>query len=153
DSVGALAETISLLVPPSAASSDRPLSEWVEQWLLPLREMDELSQRRAVLQAWAEMDTPQLFVWNKLVTGAFRVGVSRRLVIRALAQVSKLNANTVAHRLMGDWVPTPQFYANLISLEKREEDLSRPYPFFLAHMLQGPPEALGDIGDWQAEWK
>jgi DNA ligase-1 len=153
DAVGDLAETISLLVPPSVASSDRPLSEWVEQWLLPLQEMDEPSQRQAVLRAWAEMDTRQLFVWNKLVTGAFRVGVSHQLVVRALAQVSKLDTKTVAHRLMGDWVPTPPFYSNLISLEKRDEDLSRPYPFFLAHMLEDGPEALGDIGDWQPEWK
>ena len=153
DAVGDLAEAISLLVPPSAASSDRPLSEWVEQWLSPLQDMDEASQRRAVLQAWAEMDTPQLFVWNKLVTGAFRVGVSRQLVVRALAQVSKLDAKTVAHRLMGDWLPTPEFYLSLISVEKRDEDLSRPYPFFLAHMLPGSPDELGDIVEWQAEWK
>jgi DNA ligase-1 len=153
DAVGDLAETISLLVPPSATSSDRPLTEWVEQWLLPLKEMDEPSQKKTVLKAWAEMDGPQLFVWNKLVTGAFRVGVSHQLVVRALAEVSKLGANTVAHRLMGDWLPTPQFYTTLISAEKRDEDLSRPYPFFLAHMLQNGPEELGDISDWQAEWK
>src|SRR5262249_40789126 len=145
DAVGDLAETIALLVPSSPTSSDRPLREWVEQWLLPLQGMDEASQRRAVLRAWAEMDTQQLFVWNKLVTGAFRVGVSRQLVVRALAEVSKLDAKTVAHRLMGDWLPTPDFYATLVSLESRDEDLSRPYPFFLAHMLEGGPEQLGDI--------
>jgi DNA ligase-1 len=153
DAVGDLAETIALLVPPSNSSSDRPLSEWVEQRLLPLQDLDEASQRRAVLDAWSRLDTGQLFVWNKLVTGAFRVGVSRQLVVRALAQVSKLDATTVAHRLMGDWLPTPQFYANLISAEKRQEDLSRPYPFFLAHMLAEAPQTLGDIKEWQAEWK
>jgi DNA ligase-1 len=153
DAVGDLAETISLLVPPAATSSDRPLSERVEHGLLPLQAMDEPSQRQAVLQAWAEMDTSQLLVWNKLVTGAFRVGVSRQLVVRALAQVSHLDTQTVAHRLMGEWIPTSEFYLNLISLEKRDDDLSRPYPFFLAHMLQETPQGLGEINEWQAEWK
>src|SRR5262249_35284406 len=153
DAVGDLAETIALLVPPSSASSDRPLNEWVEQWLLPLSAMDEPSQKGAVLSAWAEMDTRQLFVWNKLITGAFRVGVSRQLVVRALAQVSRGDAKTVAHRLMGDWTPTPSFYASLISLEKRDDDLSKPYPFFLAHMLEQVPHEFGNIDEWQAEWK
>ena len=88
DAVGDLAETISLLVPPAEASSDRPLSEWVEQWLLPLSDMDEAGQRLAVVKTWAEMDTRQLFVWNKLVTGAFRVGVSRT-ACRACAGTSQ----------------------------------------------------------------
>src|SRR4051794_23585983 len=52
DAVGALAKTIALLVPPSPSSSDRPLADWVEQWLLPLQDEDEASQRRAVLSAW-----------------------------------------------------------------------------------------------------
>jgi DNA ligase 1 len=157
DAVGDLAETIALLVPaagPGAGGvSDRPLREWVEEWLLPMQAMDEPSQRRTVLEAWGEMDTPQLFVWNKLVTGAFRVGVSHQLVVRAIAQISNLDAKAVAHRLMGDWIPTAQFYASLVSLEKRDEDVSRPYPFFLAHMLPDDPAELGAIEDWQAEWK
>jgi DNA ligase-1 len=153
DAVGDLAETIALLVPPSGVSSDRPLSEWIEEWLLPLRDKDEPTQRQEVLKAWAEMDTRQLFVSNKLITGAFRVGVSHQLVVRALAQVSSLDAKTVAHRLMGDWVPTREFYASLTSLEQRDEELSRPYPFFLAHMLEDEPEELGAFDEWQVEWK
>jgi DNA ligase-1 len=153
DAVGDLAETISLLVPPASISTDRPLSEWIEQWLLPLGKMDESAQRERVREAWAEMDARQLFVWNKLVTGAFRVGVSHRLVVRALAQASGMDSKVIAHRLMGDWLPTAAFYTALMSPDKREEDISRLYPFFLAHMLAEIPEQLGEVRDWQAEWK
>ena len=31
--------------------------------------------------------------------------------------------------------------------------VSRPYPFFLAYALEDELEALGDAGEWQAEWK
>lgn len=151
--VGDVAETIALLLPPAAAATDRPLSEWVERRLMVLRELPEAEQKAAVLAAWAELDSKQRFVWNKLITGEFRVGVSQLLVVRALASVSKLSADVVSHRLMGAWQPTPEFYAGLVAADAGEAEVSRPYPFFLAHPLDGDPAALGDPADWQAEWK
>ena len=151
--VGDVAETIALLLPPAAAASDRPLSEWVEQRLLTLRELPEAEQRTAVQAAWAELDARQRFVWNKLITGEFRVGVSQLLVVRALAQVSGLPADVVSHRLMGTWQPTPEFFTGLVAADAGEAEVSRPYPFYLAHPLDGDPADLGDPGEWQAEWK
>jgi DNA ligase-1 len=153
DSVGDLAETISLLLPPSGASTDLPLRHWVEERLLPLRGEDEAGQRREIQQAWAELDGPQAYVWNKLITGSFRVGVSQSLVVRALARVSGVDEAAVAHRMMGAWDPNPEFYARLLEMDTRDTDLSRPYPFFLAYALEGELESLGDARDWQAEWK
>ena len=153
ESVGDLAETISLLLPPSGASSDRPLRHWVEDRLLPLRGEPEEVQRREVQRAWAELDGPQAYVWNKLITGGFRVGVSQKLVVRALARVSGVDEPAIAHRLMGAWEPTADFYQRLLSEDTRDTDLSRPYPFFLAYALEADLEALGDAADWQAEWK
>jgi DNA ligase-1 len=153
ESVGDLAETISLLLPDSGASSDRPLRHWVEERLLPLRGEDEAAQRAEVQRAWAELDGPQAYVWNKLITGSFRVGVSQSLVVRALARVSGVDEAAVAHRLMGAWDPTPEFYLRLLAADTSDTDLSRPYPFFLAYALESGLEALGDARDWQAEWK
>ncbi|HVK10044.1 MAG TPA: ATP-dependent DNA ligase [Gemmataceae bacterium] len=151
--VGDVAETIALLLPPAAAASDRPLADWVENHLLPLRGMDEEPQKADVLAAWQALGARQRFVWNKLITGEFRVGVSQLLVVRALAQVSGLPADTVAHRLTGAWEPTPDFYLGLVAPQAGAEDVSRPYPFFLAHPLEGGPHDLGPVADWQAEWK
>jgi DNA ligase-1 len=151
--VGDLAEAIALLLPPARVSSDRPLHEWVEQVLLPLRGADEADQRQAILSAWSALDGTQRFVWNKLITGAFRVGVSQQLLTRALAQVSGLEVQVVAHRLMGAWEPTPAFYQALVAPEATGEDHSRPYPFFLASPLEGEAHELGEVHDWQAEWK
>ena len=83
--VGDLAETIALLLPAPLAASrfDRPLADWVEKRLLPLRTADEAAQKAGDARGLAEMDDRQRFVWNKLITGAFRVGVSQQLVIRA----------------------------------------------------------------------
>jgi len=152
DSVGDLAESISLLLPPSETSSDLPLREWVAR-LMALRGEDEAAQRGDVMRAWAELDGAQAYVWNKLITGSFRVGVSQKLVVRALAQVSGVDENTIAHRLMGAWEPGPDLLARLLSAETGDADVSRPYPFFLAYALEEEPDALGEAPEWQTEWK
>ena len=151
--VGDLAETVALLLPEPSTSSDLPLQVWVEERLLPLRGSDEEVQHRAMTTAWAEMSNGQRFVWNKLITGAFRVGVSQQLVTRALAKVAGLDAPTVAHRLMGEWEPTPLFFERLTSIESHDAAASRPYPFFLAHPIEADPSTLGARSGWQAEWK
>lgn len=151
--VGDLAETIALLLPFEERTSDRPLHEWVEDEIAVLRHLDESARGEAIERAWRAMDRSQRFVWNKLLTGEFRVGVSQRLVTRALAENAGLDIADVAHRMMGPWEPTPTFYKRLLSEDSGDVEISRPYPFCLAHPLQEEPETLGDVGDWLAEWK
>lgn len=154
DAVGDLAETIALLLPERHEDSTHSLTFWVEEVLLPMRKMDEEALREAVGDCWEILSHNQRLVFNKLVTGSFRVGVSQLLVTRALAEVSHLSSDSVAHRLMGEWQPTPEFFAALINPEISDTDISRPYPFHLAYQLEeSPAEKLGDVADWQIEWK
>lgn len=153
DAVGDAAETITLLLPDSVTFNELPLHIWVEQRLIPLRTSDEATQRETILRAWAELDRTQRFTWNKLITGAFRVGVSQLLIIRALSQLSGLDSSVVAHRLMGSWEPTPEFYTQLIASDTGASDISRPYPFCLAYSIEGALSTLGDVHDFQTEWK
>lgn len=151
--VGDLAETIALLLPESEESTDKPLHYWVEDRLLPLQDWKDEHRRESLISAWREMNGEQRFVWNKLITGAFRVGVSQSLVVRALALVSGLEPAVISHRLMGDWQPNAAQYAQIIAKEADDADVSRPYPFFLAYPLEGVLEDLGGIHEWQVEWK
>jgi len=156
DAVGDLAETVALLLPdPVPAETHQPmqLHEWIEQRVLTLRNADDPTQKATVQAAWRELDARGRFVWNKLITGGFRVGVSQLLVTRAIAQVAGLSKETIAHRLMGDWQPTAAFATALVAADAGDADSSRPYPFFLAHPLEAAPAALGGPADWQAEWK
>jgi len=155
---GDLAEIVALLVDTQragapATSSGLSLSELIETRLLPLREADEERKREAVLSLWRSMSLREIFLVNKLLTGELRVGVSRTLAVRALAQHAALDPGVVAHRLMGSWQPTPQGFAQLVAGDVHDADLSRPYPFFLASPLEQPPAALGYRAAWQAEWK
>ena len=151
--VGDFAETIALLLPSAARSTDLPLHYWVEERLLPMRDADDDTRREWLAAAWREMDEGQRFAWNKLLTGEFRVGVSQSLVVRGLAEASGVPAEIIAHRLMGDWQPTPEFWRGLTAPEALGADISRPYPFCLAYPLEGGVEELGDAGEWQVEWK
>jgi DNA ligase 1 len=151
--VGDLAETIALLLPVGGGAEERSLAWWVEERLLALRELEPPGQRELLLTTWRELSGRERYVWNKLITGAFRVGASQRLVVRALAEVSGLPDEVIAHRLMGTWEPGPAFFARLMAHDTRDADWSRPYPFFLAHALEQEPAALGDRASWQAEWK
>jgi DNA ligase-1 len=153
DVVGDLAETITLVLPGNAGASARSLHIWVEQYLLPLRKKDETDQREAVLEAWQQMSSPQRFVWNKLITGGFRVGVSQKSVTRALALYSGIPESAIAHRLMGDWQPHKDYLDQILSADTKDADISRPYPFYLAYPLDETLEKLGDVRQWQAEWK
>jgi DNA ligase 1 len=153
DAVGDVAETIALLLPPSERSSDSPLSYWIEKRLLPLRGQNEEDQHKAMLEAWRELDQQQRFVWNKLISGGFRVGVSQQLVTRAVADVGGIDPAVAALRLMGDWEPSSSFFTELVARDVGDAKSSRPYPFFLAYALDQPIESLGDRSQWQAEWK
>jgi DNA ligase-1 len=151
--VGDLAETIALLLPPAQTTSDRPLHYWVEERLLAMRDWDDRARRESLVEAWRQMSDRQRFVWNKLITGEFRVGVSQSLVVRALAEASGVDANVLAHRLMGEWRPTADFATQILARETADADVSRPYPFCLAYPLESEVKELGDVHDWQIEWK
>jgi DNA ligase-1 len=162
--VGDLAETVSLVLPENPHSAEQGLAWWLEEALLPLRGLppEELAERLPPL--WAQLDQQSLMVCLKLITGSFRVGVSKLLVTRALAQLADLDSKRVAQRLVGytdlSHRPVAASYLKLIAPESSDEHAQRggqPYPFFLAHALQQPVEQfealIGPSSDWQVEWK
>ncbi|MFC5498333.1 ATP-dependent DNA ligase [Caenimonas terrae] len=163
--VGDLAETIAHILPLGATTSDVGLAEWVEQRLLPLRGMPEEEIAGRIRSYWSELDSTGRFLLSKLVGGGFRVGVSKLLVQRALAAHSGVDAKRIAQRMMGytdgKTAPTLERYQALIAQVQEGvadvQDLGQPYPFFLAHQLDAPPELfasmLGPVGDWMVEWK
>jgi len=149
--VGDLAETIALVLPPPQTQSDDSLSLWINL-LRDLVDSDDEIRKTAVLAAWDSLDVTERLVFNKLLTGGFRMGVSQKLMTRALALATAKPEAELAHRLMGDWSPDSTSFHTLIEAEDAAADLSRPYPFCLAHGVDDPA-SLGAVTDWQAEWK
>jgi DNA ligase-1 len=151
--VGDLAETTASIIPGEGQSIFLQLSEWIHDTLQPIASAAPAQQSAMLRDAWSRSTSAQRFVMNKLITGNFRVGVSQKLLIRAISQWTGLPAETIAHRLMGRWEPTASSMAMLLNCDARDSDVSRPYPFCLANPITGAVESLGSPDDFLAEWK
>ncbi|MBK9732539.1 MAG: ATP-dependent DNA ligase [Chitinophagaceae bacterium] len=150
--VGDFSETVSLIVPQKRILSDVPLSEWMNGFLL-LKKATEEQKKIFITEAWYQMDQQEKFVFNKLMSASFRVGVSKNNLIKAIALHTGLPESFLAHRLMGNWDPQKISFSELISFNAETEDISKPYPFCLAYALESPLAELGSPEQWQAEWK
>ena len=160
--VGDLAETIAHVLPAPATRSDVGLAAWVEQRLLPLRDAAPDEQAQRILAYWDELDSTERFLLVKLIGGGFRVGVSKLLVQRALSEQVGVDTKVMAQRMMGytdkQARPDAQSYLRLVSQDtSRDHDSGQPFPFFLAHAVQGSAAqfdtTLGPPSDWLVEWK
>lgn len=162
--VGDLAETLALLLdqgaakPVVTAEARISLCEMIEANILPLRERDVSEQKVILQRVWQQLDNRSCFVFNKLITGGFRVGVSKTLVQRALAEIAEIEPAVMAHRLMGGWQATAENFKALFSRETEADDPAQPYPFCLAYPLEvestrGIEPQIGPSADWQIEWK
>lgn len=177
-SVGDTAETVALLVasskkalrsidPINTELSNISLHELIEQKILPLRTLDKSQQSEMVKALWQEVDSNWCFVFNKILTGAFRVGVAKATVYKALAKVSSIPTTVLAHRFTGKWQPSAAFFAEALDPEAKPSDNAKAYPFCLAYPLQAEFDTelnakaypsylqtkLEAPSNWIAEWK
>jgi DNA ligase-1 len=168
--VGDLSETIALLIPEKKGSYSpatgepvppkregwgdvaQPLHYYVEKFQ-QLEKATEDEKKIFILQSWMELTSRERFVFNKLLSGTFRVGVSQKLMVNALARTVQLEPNIIAHRISGNWDPATTLFEQLLSEQSTQTDYSKPYPFYLAYALEDALQELGDPADWQAEWK
>ena len=152
-SVGDLAETIALMLPDNESKNSGEMLSWYLQKFISLEKQDEQIRKNFIIGNWNEMSQPEMFVFNKLITGNFRIGVSQKTIVNALSKFVDLSPSILAHRISGNWDPSTTTFEDLLSLEASAADTSKPYPFYLAYALEDGPEVLGDPSEWQAEWK
>jgi DNA ligase-1 len=152
--VGDLAETIALLLPENKKEKEtsEPLNYYIEQ-LKALEKQSEEARKYFILDSWREMNFAERFVFNKLITGGFRIGVSQKLMVNALAKTVKIEPSVIAHRISGNWDPSAISFEELLSEHTLATDWSKPYPFFLAYAIEEDIHKFGEPQEWQAEWK
>ncbi len=152
--VGDLAETIALLLPETehAEKTEYSLSYYIE-FLMNLEKQEDSVKKEFVTSSWKLMNGKERFVFNKLITGGFRIGVSQKLMVNAIARSTNISASVIAHRISGNWDPSTLSFDELLSTEHAESDFSKPYPFYLAYALEDDVSTLGVPHEWLAEWK
>jgi DNA ligase-1 len=150
--VGDLGEAIALALPTPTEASDLSLSYWMD-YIQACRGLDEAEKKEKIQSAWLQLSHSERFLFNKLIMGGFRMGVSQKLIVKALSRYTGIEENAIAHRLMGNWTPDDTSFEALVLTESPLEDSSKPYPFYLAYPLEGVPEDLGAPAEWIAERK
>lgn len=151
-SVGDLGETLSLILPPPTEKIDKSLSEWMNE-IIGLKEKSDTEKKDFVLNSWNGLDYTERLIFNKLLGGSFRIGVSDKTLINALTKFSNQESSALTHSLMGKWQPENTSFKELISAENINPDNSKPYPFCLAYPLEKDLEDLGKPDEWQIEYK
>jgi DNA ligase 1 len=154
--VGDMSETIALLLPENLDAGKSIAAESLSFFLekfIDLQKTDEEIKKAFVTETWHYLNVQERFVFNKLMSANFRVGVSANLVVQALAQVCGLTVAEVAHRISGNWDPANTTFDGLLLNPDVSSDNSKPYPFYLAYPLEDVPATLGAPNDWLAEWK
>ena len=152
--VGDLAETIALLLPEANINgqSEKSLSYYIGAFLQMEKE-GEAVKKEFVINTWMTMTKDERFVFNKLLTGNFRIGVSQKMIVNALAKTVQLEPGIIAHRISGNWDPSTTSFTDLLNEDATNVDYSKPYPFYLAYALDTEVSELGPGNEWQAEWK
>lgn len=150
--VGDLAETLAKLLPYDAALDQKSLAEWM-LWIDSLRNLEAEEKKSEVAQAWKKLNAHERFVLNKMMLGGFRIGVSQKLVVKALAKIYQKEESEISHRLMGNWTPQNTTWQELIEGVDPSLDRSKPYPFFLAHPVEEDFFSKENPADWSAEHK
>ncbi|MEB2780278.1 ATP-dependent DNA ligase [Algoriphagus sp. C2-6-M1] len=150
--VGDLAESIALVVPNDEHTCEKSLSEILDELVL-LKPKTDLEKKVYVQQMWMQLDYYSRFVFTKLLTGSFRIGISQKLMTKALSQVTLVPEDELAYRLMGNWSADDSTFEELIFGRNEQAYVSKPYPFYLAYALENEVNELGNVSDWIAEHK
>ena len=150
--VGDLGETISLLLPEGNGKSEKSLAEWFTEFE-QLKHLSDEEKKGFIVRAWASLSRFECFVFNKLLMGSFRIGVSQTLLVKALAELYQTETAVLTHRLSGQWNPFQTSFEAIIGGRHDKDEPSKPYPFFLAHPLEHKDGDFYSPEDWFIEWK
>ncbi|WP_422082260.1 ATP-dependent DNA ligase [Ulvibacterium sp.] len=150
--VGDLAETIALVIPSSKTSTEKSLTQFLEE-MIALKKKEDEAKKQYLHENWKVLNYYERFVFTKLITGGFRIGVSQKLMTRALAKATEIDEDILAYKLMGNWDPNSISFQELILEENESDYLSKPYPFYLAYAIENEVKELGNVKDWSVEHK
>ncbi|MBS9462762.1 ATP-dependent DNA ligase [Flagellimonas sp. 389] len=150
--VGDLAETIALIIPAGETSTKKSLTNYLEE-MIALKPKTEEEKKTYLFNNWSQLNYYERFVFTKLITGGFRIGISQKLMTKALSKATEIDEDVLAYKLMGNWNPNTITFEDLVLQENESDYLSKPYPFYLAYAIEDEVSDLGNVEDWSIEHK
>jgi DNA ligase-1 len=151
--VGDLVETISLLV-----GNNNPieyqkfeLSDWIVLMEI-LSTRDEETKKELVAAQWKKMNQKECLVFNKLITGSLKFGISQKELIQGISEAFSLDPLVINHCLSQNWDPVKITLKELIFENGEVDDLPKPFPFATSIPVENQKD-LGEEKLWHSEWK
>ena len=156
--VGDSAEVIALLLQDKILEKnikdDISLNELINEILPKLKKFDENKKKLYIKSLWEKISKDNQLIFNKILSGTFRIGVSKGLVVKAISNMTGVDESIILHRLMGELEPIEETYMFLINqkLEQKELDY-KPYPFQLANTFDERIKETISVDKYQFESK
>ena len=113
--VGDSAEVISLLLKNERMFSNKifetiSLNEIMVSILPEILVLDEPHRKLKIRRIWEQLPKESHLVFNKILTGSFRIGVSIGLITKSISKLIHLDEEIISHRLMGYFNPSIESY-------------------------------------------
>jgi len=103
---------------------------------------------------WERNTKENQLIFNKILTGTFRIGVSKGLITKAISNITGIDESIILHRLMGDLEPNEETYMFLFNQKLEQKELAyKPYPFQLANTFDEKIKEKTSINQYQFESK
>ena len=156
--VGDSAEVISLLLQDNLLKKDIKedisLDQLLNKILPNLSKLEEPQKKSQIKLLWEKTTNDNQLIFNKILTGSFRIGVSKGLVTKAISNMVGIDESIILHRLMGDFDPIEETYIFLINEKLEQKELTyKPYPFQLANTFDEKIKETTSINQYQFESK
>ena len=156
--VGDSAEVISLLLQDKLLETeiqeDISLDQLINKILPNLSKLDDNKKKSTIKFLWEKISRENQLIFNKILTGSFRVGVSKGLITKAISNMVRIDESIILHRLMGNFEPNEETYMFLINKTLEHEELAyKPYPFQLANTFDKNIKETTLINQFQFESK
>ena len=156
--VGDSAEVISLLLQDNLLKKDIKedisLDQLLNKILPNLSKLEEPQKKSQIKLLWEKITNDNQLIFNKILTGSFRIGVSKGIVTKAISNMIGVDESIILHRLMGDFDPIEETYIFLINQKLEQRELAyKPYPFQLANTFDEKIKETTSINQYQFESK
>ena len=156
--VGDSAEVIYLLLKEQLNNKNKKFKEitiekLIKEILPELYDLKDDEKKLFLKNIWKDIPQSNYLVLNKIITGTFRIGVSKGLITKSISKFVSIDESIISHRLMGEFNPTLENYEFLINKTCKPEELNlKPYPFQLAKSFNKNLKNYS-VNEFNYEWK
>lgn len=104
--------------------------------MIILKKQSYQEKRTYLLENCDVLNYYERFVFTKLITVGFRIGVSQKLMTSALSKAKQIDEDILVYILIRNWDPNTISFLDIVLKENEPNFLSKPALFILPVLLK-----------------